>query len=236
MDRESILYGWKLKLAMEKKILGKYCLSPHQSSDSTSQQDSSIREQKEQISSAKRLELLTQLQKESSNCQRCKLSHERKMVVFGEGHIEADLVIVGEAPGYYEDQQGRPFVGDAGQLLTKMLQAIHLQRETVYICNVIKCRPPKNRNPEAEEVIACRTWFTQQLSLLQPKLLLALGKFASQALTGITQSMWRYRGNFYEYENIPVLCSYHPAYLLRNPEDKKKAWQDLKQVRRFLDQ
>ncbi len=180
---------------------------------------------------------IQELTQQAANCQKCKLSQTRTQVVFGVGSAQAELVIVGEAPGFYEDRDGIPFVGKAGQLLTKMLAAIQIQRQDVYICNVIKCRPPENRDPAPEEIIACRTWLQAQLKALeQPKLICAMGKFACAFLTNIQQSMWKYRGATYEYEGVPVICTYHPAYLLRNLEEKKKAWEDIKRVRRFLDE
>ena len=167
-------------------------------------------------------------------CQRCGLSKTRTQVVFGEGSLNSKLVIVGEAPGFYEDQKGLPFVGEAGQLLTKMLQAIGLKRKDVYICNVIKCRPPKNRNPEPNEIAACSQWLEFQLKIMQPEIICAMGRFASCVLTGIDQEMWKYRNNIYNYQGIVLICTYHPAYLLRSPEQKRKSWQDLLKIQTFL--
>lgn len=171
----------------------------------------------------------------ASACTRCKLAQSRTQVVFGTGPASAQMVVIGEAPGFHEDKQGKPFVGEAGQLLNKMLAAIRLRREEVYICNVLKCRPPENRDPAPDEIVACRDWLTGQLAALQPKLLLAMGKFASQALTGLTQPMGQLRGQVYRYQGIPVMCTYHPAHLLYHPEEKAKAWEDLQKVRQFLD-
>lgn len=184
---------------------------------------------------AHRIKKMAELSKHAASCIRCRLSERRTRVVFGSGDINARLVVVGEAPGFYEDKEGVPFVGDAGQLLTKMLAAINLSREQVYICNVIKCRPPNNRKPQPDEIDACRYWFTQQLELLRPKIICAMGKFASHALTGVLQNMVDYRGKIYDYNGIPVICTYHPSYLLRNEWEKKKAWQDLKKIGEFLD-
>lgn len=178
---------------------------------------------------------LAEIAASAACCTHCKLAETRTQVVFGSGAIDARLVLVGEAPGANEDKQGLPFVGEAGKLLTKMLEAIGLKREEVYICNVIKCRPPANREPAPDEILACRPWLTQQLELLHPKLLCALGRFASQALTGVSLGMGEYRGRLYQYQNIPVLCTYHPAHLLYHPEEKKNAWLDLKKVRQFLE-
>ena len=212
-------------LEQEKKFLGDYACCILENKD----------EKIKALSIEDRKEKLRQLQEKASCCTNCRLSKTRTQVVFGGGDANADLVLVGEAPGYNEDKQGLAFVGEAGQLLTKMLAAIHINREDTYICNVIKCRPPKNRNPEPDEISACQNWLSLQLELLQPKLLCALGKFSSAFLTGIHQAMWEYRGKLFRYQNIPVICTYHPAYLLYNPEEKKKAWQDLKMIQNFLD-
>ena len=177
---------------------------------------------------------ISNLAMQAKTCTKCKLATTRTQVVFGQGSMQAKFAIVGEAPGYYEDQQGLAFVGPAGQLLTKMLLSIGLQRDDVYICNVVKCRPPQNRNPEPNEVLACKYWLTQQLNIIKPKLLCAMGKFASSALSGINQAMWMYREKIYHYQDIPTICTYHPAYLLRNPEQKKKAWQDLLKLKSML--
>ncbi len=163
-------------------------------------------------------------------CTRCKLSAGRKQIVFGAGNPEADLVFVGEAPGADEDEQGEPFVGAAGQLLTRMIAAMGFRREDVYICNVIKCRPPYNRNPEPDEVASCEPFLQRQLAALQPRMIVALGKFAAQALCRESTPITRLRGNLRSYQGIPVMPTYHPAYLLRTPEAKRQAWQDLQAV------
>ena len=178
---------------------------------------------------------LQELAKTAATCRKCQLAHHRRQVVFGAGPVSADLVIIGEAPGEHEDLQGIPFVGNAGQLLVKMLESINLTRDQVYICNVIKCHPPGNRNPEAREIISCRFWLTRQLQLVHPKVLCAMGKFASQTLTGQMLPMWKFRGNIYHYQGIPLLCTYHPARLLRVPEDKRKSWQDLLNLKELLE-
>lgn len=211
---------------LERKLLGDYLVTDRAQGDNSQTSTTSP--------ALSECDQLRQLASVAASCNRCRLAQNRTQVVFGEGTSKAKLVIVGEAPGFYEDRQGQPFVGKAGLLLTKMLAAIQLPRQDVYICNVIKCRPPDNRDPQPDEIIACRDWLTQQLALLKPKLLLAMGKFAAQTLTGTLQAMWQFRGHLYRYQNIPLICSYHPAYLLRNPEDKSKAWQDLKKVREIL--
>jgi uracil-DNA glycosylase len=167
---------------------------------------------------------------ELGDCQRCKLAGGRKQIVFGVGNPAADLVFVGEAPGADEDEQGEPFVGAAGQLLTRMIAAMGFDRGDVYICNVIKCRPPYNRNPEPDEVASCEPFLKKQLAALRPRMLVALGKFAAQALCREATPITRLRGNLRSYEGIPVMPTYHPAYLLRTPEAKRQAWQDLQTV------
>lgn len=178
-----------------------------------------------------------QLQAQVQSCQRCALHKTRKQTVFGVGNTSAELVIVGEAPGANEDQQGLPFVGRAGRLLDEMLQAIELDRTRVYICNVLKCSPPMNRDPNAEEIACCTPYLEQQLALLQPKLILAVGRVAAHYLLGIEQPMHRLRGQRFTFSTlkIPLFVTYHPAYLLRNPKDKAKAYQDLLRTKAFLE-
>ncbi len=168
-------------------------------------------------------------------CTRCsELTRTRHTVVFGSGNPNADLVFVGEAPGYYEDQQGLPFVGKAGELLTRMIEAMGLKRSDVFICNVLKCRPPNNRNPAPEEIINCRPYLERQLALIKPKAICAMGNFAAQTLLKSTRSITQLRGETFDLNGIPCVPTFHPAYLLRNPADKKKAWEDLKRVREIL--
>jgi DNA polymerase len=168
------------------------------------------------------------------DCQRCKLAPGRTKLVFGVGNPNADLLFVGEAPGADEDAQGEPFVGKAGQLLTKMIEAMGYRREDVYICNVLKCRPPGNRNPEPDEVAACEPFLKRQLGAIRPRMIVALGKFAVQCLLRDDSPISRLRGNFRTYEGIPLMPTFHPAYLLRDPSKKKLAWQDLKDVNAAL--
>ena len=160
-------------------------------------------------------------------CTRCKLHPHRTQIVFGVGDPQADLVFVGEAPGADEDAQGEPFVGRAGQLLTRMIEAIGLKREDVYICNVLKCRPPNNRTPEADEIASCEPFLIAQLKAIKPKLICALGGVAVSSLLKAKTPLSKLRGAFHDYQGIPLLVTYHPAYLLRNPNEKKSAWQDL---------
>ena len=162
------------------------------------------------------------------DCTRCKLHTGRKTIVFGVGNPKADLVFVGEGPGADEDAQGEPFVGRAGQLLTQIIEAIQLRWEDVYICNIIKCRPPGNRNPEPDEIAACEPLLKAQLAAIQPKLICALGTFAAHTLLRTKEPISRLRGRFFTYEGIPLLPTFHPAYLLRNPHEKRTVWEDMK--------
>ena len=177
---------------------------------------------------------LALVREELGDCQRCKLAPLRTKLVFGVGNPNAHLVFVGEAPGADEDAQGEPFVGKAGQLLTKMIEAMGYARQDVYICNILKCRPPGNRNPEPDEVAACEPFLKKQLGAIRPRLIVALGKFAVQCLLRDDSPISRLRGNFRTYEGIPLMPTFHPAYLLRDPSKKKLAWEDLKQVNAAL--
>jgi uracil-DNA glycosylase family 4 len=163
-------------------------------------------------------------------CTRCRLARTRTQVVFGAGNPEADLLFVGEAPGHDEDIRGIPFVGRAGQLLTDIIKAMKLTRDDVYIANVIKCRPPENRNPEPDELEACRPYIRKQLAFLQPRVIVTLGRFALQSLTGKGYSISSVRGQWLESEGIKIMPTYHPAYLLRTPSAKKEVWADMKKV------
>ena len=167
-------------------------------------------------------------------CTDCRLCKTRNKVVFGEGSLDAGLVFVGEGPGRDEDEQGRPFVGAAGKLLDKIIQAMKMQREQVYICNVVKCRPPKNRPPEPDEATACRKYLETQLLTIRPKVICALGKTAAAALLETEAPMGALRGRIFDWKEIPLTVTYHPAYLLRNPSAKKDVWEDMQQVLRIL--
>jgi len=176
---------------------------------------------------------LTELQMYVSDCRACELHKTRKQTVFGTGHQKADWLIIGEAPGADEDRQGEPFVGRAGQLLTQMLRAIGLAREEVFIANILKCRPPNNRDPKVDEVAACQAYLHRQIELLEPKIILALGRIAAQSLLNSDRPIGKMRGKLYhlEKDNIPLVVTYHPAYLLRSPKEKRKVWEDLKFAR-----
>jgi DNA polymerase len=170
-----------------------------------------------------------------ADCSRCKLHRlGRKQVVFGVGNPDADLMFVGEAPGADEDIQGEPFVGRAGQLLTKIIEAIGLRREDVYIANVIKCRPPNNRNPEPDEVEQCEPFLFRQIDTIKPKVIVALGKFAAQCLLRTNDPITRIRGREFKYRDAILIPTYHPAYLLRTPSAKREVWEDMKRVRAIL--
>lgn len=173
---------------------------------------------------------------EAAGCTRCRLAEGRTQVVFGRGDPAADLVVVGEAPGAEEDRQGYPFVGPAGKLLDLLLLAAGFPRDRVYICNVLKCRPPNNRDPLADEVAACSGWLHGQLEAIRPKVLLAVGRFAGQMLSATDASISRLRGVVHSYHDIPVVATYHPAYLLRSPHATRAAWQDFQLMRRVLDE
>jgi uracil-DNA glycosylase len=169
------------------------------------------------------------------DCVRCKLHTQgRKQIVFGVGNPEADLMFVGEAPGADEDIQGIPFVGRAGQLLTKIIEAIDLKREDVYIANVIKCRPPGNRNPEQDEVETCEPFLFHQIDVIKPKVIVALGTFAARALLRTLDPISRLRGRIFDYRGAKLIPTFHPAYLLRNPSSKREVWEDMKVVRDLL--
>jgi DNA polymerase len=182
-------------------------------------------------------ETLEDIRRDLGDCQRCKLWRARTNIVFGEGNPQAELMFIGEGPGADEDATGRPFVGRAGQLLTKMIEAIDLKREDVYIANVVKSRPPDNRTPESDEVKACIPFLFRQIAAIRPKLIVALGNPAMQALLDTKIGITKMRGHFQDYPRIPeikVLPTFHPAYLLRSPDKKREAWEDLKKVRAFL--
>ena len=168
-------------------------------------------------------------------CMRCKLcSLGRTKVVFGKGHTKARLMFVGEAPGQEEDERGEPFVGKSGQLLTKIIEAIGLSREQVYIANVIKCRPPGNRNPEPDEVAACEPFLFRQIDVISPRVIVPLGKFAAQSLLKTMDPITKLRGRQFEYRGAVLIPTFHPAYLLRNPSAKREVWDDMKRVREIL--
>lgn len=168
------------------------------------------------------------------SCQKCALSETRRNVVFGEGNTRAKLMFVGEAPGAEEDKEARPFVGKAGELLTKIIEAMGLKREDVFIANILKCRPPNNRPPLPNEIAACYPYLKKQILFIKPKVICALGRFAAGTLLNTEIPISKLRGKFYNYKDIKLMPTYHPAYLLRNPEDKKDVWKDMQLIVREL--
>jgi uracil-DNA glycosylase family 4 len=180
------------------------------------------------------IDTLESIRAELGDCQRCKLAPKRTKIVFGSGNPKAELVFVGEAPGFDEDQQGLPFVGAAGQLLTKIIESTGVKREDTYICNILKCRPPDNRNPEPDEVLQCSPFLRRQLAAIKPKIVCALGKFAAQTLLQSADSITRLRGEFHDIDGMRVIATFHPSYLLRSPEKKREVWEDMKQIRAEL--
>ena len=179
---------------------------------------------------------LAEIQTTLGDCRRCKLHSTRHSIVFGSGNPKAQLMFIGEGPGAEEDTQGLPFVGAAGQLLDKMIVAMGFQRDDVYIANVIKCRPPQNRNPEDDEILACSPFLKAQIQSIRPKIIVTLGKFATQYLCETQIPITKIRGQFRDYQGIPVMPTFHPAFLLRNPEMKRPAWEDLQKVMQALRQ
>ena len=180
------------------------------------------------------LPTLEEIRDEIGDCQRCKLSKTRTNLVFGVGSPQADLMFVGEAPGADEDAQGVPFVGRAGQLLTKIIEAIGLDRSQVYIANILKCRPPGNRDPEADEVETCEGFMFKQIEAIQPKVIVGLGRYAAQTMLRTKTPISKIRGNFFQFQGRLLVPTFHPSYLLRNPSAKRQVWEDMKAVREKL--
>jgi len=179
-------------------------------------------------------ETLEQVRKDLGDCRRCKLAPTRKTIVFGEGNPHAELVFIGEGPGADEDEQGLPFVGRAGKLLNRMMQTVGLKREDVYICNVVKCRPPENRTPEKDEVDACSPFLYRQIEAIKPRLICCLGAPAVRTVLGIKEGITKIRGHFYEFGSTKALATVHPAYVLRNPREEKILREDFEKIRDFL--
>jgi uracil-DNA glycosylase family 4 len=184
---------------------------------------------------------LNALREEIGDCQRCKLSMGRTHIVFGEGNANAKIMFIGEGPGREEDLQARPFVGDAGQLLTRLIERMGFKREDVYIANIVKCRPPMNRDPQDDEISACFPFLDKQIDIISPEVIVSLGKISAYMLMGVKGpiskfSITKVRGRFYEYKGIPVMPTFHPAYLLRNPKDKWLTWEDAQAVLKRLRQ
>ena len=187
------------------------------------------------LSRQEKTEALRLLAGEVATCTSCPLREERTQTVFGVGDPDADLVFIGEAPGREEDLQGEPFVGRAGQLLNEILKAIGFRREEVYICNILKCRPPNNRDPEPDEVACCEPFLRRQLAIIEPKLICCLGRVAAQNLLGTRATLGALRETVHSYEGIPVMATFHPAALLRNPHWKRPTWDDVRKLRALYD-
>jgi len=195
-----------------------------------------LRENREKTNS---LETIEELNQKIKNCMKCSLSKSRKNVVCGEGSIKANLMFVGEAPGFDEDIQGRPFVGEAGKLLTNLIEKMGFKREEVYITNTVKCHPHHNRDPQEEEILACSDYLKKEIEIISPKVIMTLGKIATYALKGMSGKVKdihisKIRGNVFYYDNIPVIPTFHPAYLLRNRKDKWLTWEDAQEALRRL--
>jgi len=179
-------------------------------------------------------ESLDAIRGDLKDCRRCKLAPTRTNLVFGSGNPHAELMFVGEAPGADEDAQGLPFVGRAGQLLAKIIEAMELRREDVFICNILKCRPPGNRNPETDEIACCEPFLFRQIAAIKPKVICALGTFGAQTLLRTTEPISRLRGQLIDYRGAKLMATFHPAYLLRNPNEKRKVWEDMQIIRDYL--
>lgn len=180
-------------------------------------------------------ESLDSIRADLKDCRRCKLWPGRKNIVFGSGNPHAELMFVGEAPGADEDEQGLPFVGRAGQLLTKIIESMNMRREDVFICNILKCRPPGNRNPEIDEIAACEQFLFRQIAAVKPKIICAVGAYGAQTLLRTTETIGRLRGRLLDYRGAKLVATYHPAYLLRNPMEKRKVWEDMRVIRKYLE-
>ena len=188
------------------------------------------------MTDAERQAALEAIAREVADCTRCRLHAGRTRAVPGEGSADTEVVFVGEGPGEQEDRQGRPFVGASGQLLTELIESLGWRRSDVFITNVVKCRPPGNRNPEPDEVEQCEPFLFRQIDIVKPKVVVALGKFAAQSLLKTTEPITRIRGREYKYRNAILMPTFHPAFLLRNPSSKREVWEDMKRVRAILTQ
>ncbi len=196
----------------------------------------SVPETQEQDDAVDSSEHLEAIREDLGDCTRCKLHKGRQTVVFGVGNPNADLMFIGEGPGYEEDRQGLPFVGPAGQLLTKIIEAIQLTRDDVYIANIVKCRPPSNRDPEPEEIATCRPFLERQVSSIEPRVICTLGRVATQAMLSTEKALGRVRGQVFSFGDAALVPTYHPAFLLRDPSKKRECWEDMKLIRALLDE
>jgi len=182
----------------------------------------------------RKCQVLEEVWRELRDCQRCKLHRSRSRIVFGEGNEDAKLMLIGEGPGYDEDLQGRPFVGKAGQLLTRILQSVQIERKEVYITNIVKCRPPGNRTPEPDEIKSCFPFLLKQIQIIQPRVICALGTVSAQTLLQTDTKITSLRGKSFEFLGIKVFPTYHPAFLLRNPDKKREVWEDIQKIAKAL--
>lgn len=209
-------------------------LAPRMASPSAATQPLSLFEAPPDPAPPKKQETLEEIRADLGDCQRCKLWKTRKHIVFGQGNPHAELVFIGEGPGADEDEQGLPFVGRAGQLLNKMLQLIQIKREDVYICNVVKCRPPGNRTPEPDEIAACSPFLFRQIEAIQPRLICCLGAPAARTVLGIKEGITKIHGQFYKFGSAKAIATVHPAYVLRNPREEIILREDFAKIRDFL--
>jgi DNA polymerase len=236
--KEMGIDGLSVKASLEKvaaATVNKEVLLPAAVSDSVVvKRDSSLFELP--LSQQPSGESLESIRTDLGDCRRCKLCSGRTNIVFGSGTSEAKLVFVGEGPGADEDAQGLPFVGAAGQLLTKIIEAIQLTRDQVYICNIVKCRPPSNRTPEEDEIAACAPFMFRQIESIRPRVICCLGTVAAQTVLGTKTAVGKLRGRFHDYRGNQVMPTWHPAYLLRNPNAKRDVWDDVKKIRALLDE
>lgn len=184
----------------------------------------------EHLTNSEKTAAMKALREEIGDCQRCKLSKGRKNLVFGEGSVDAEIMFIGEGPGEDEDIQGRPFVGKAGQLLTSLIIKMGFKREDVYIGNIVKCRPPFNRDPEEDEINTCMPFIKKQVEIISPKVIVSLGRISAQTLIGVKIPISKLRGHFHTFNDIPLMPTFHPAYLLRNPKDKWLVWEDAQKI------
>ena len=195
-----------------------------------------VKRDERDVPSSRDGETLDVIREDLGDCTRCKLHKNRRTLVYGVGNSNADLMFVGEGPGYQEDMQGIPFVGPAGQLLTKIIEAIQLTRDEVYIANVVKCRPPSNRDPEPEEIETCRPFLERQVASIRPRVICTLGRVATQAMLSTDKALGRMRGQQFSFGEAVLVPTYHPAFLLRDPSKKRDTWEDMKLIRALLDE
>ncbi len=231
----SILSSWKRPVPIPQEHVPKSSLQSVQEETETIFLPASNAPKQPEISAQNSEDPLGSILRDIGDCKRCKLANTRTNIVFGEGSPSARLMFVGEAPGFDEDCQGRPFVGRAGQLLTKIIQAMNMTREEVYICNVIKCRPPENRNPEKDEIMTCSQFLNRQISVIKPRFICALGTFSAQTLLKTNEPISKLRGNFFDYSGIRLMPTFHPSYLLRNPDKKREVWNDMQLIMQEMD-